>query len=472
MPAVLVAASLALVAWGALAFGAVYPWAWHPLIAGALVVGASALAVARRNGASSRGMGVLWALLVVALAASLQLVPLSVSWRQALSPATESYLLAHDLAYTVAPGPRPLSINPAMTLRGIVLLGGFLVWLAGLMRLFNLTGATRAAGALSGLGVVLALIGIIQLALLGQDAYTGMRIYGFWKPRNLLTTPFGPFVNKNHFAGWMVMVMPLAAGYAAGLAERGLRGVRATWRDRFLWLSSRDGGRVQLIGFALLLMGVSLTLTRSRSGLAAFLVAMFLFTIVAARRSGSVKLAALTSVGLAVFAAVVVFWAGVNLQQRFGSTNEAVALRRNVWHDAARVVSAFPLTGSGLNTFGTAMFEYQTSFPDQHVQEAHNDYLQLAAEGGLLLGIPLVAALLLFVRAIARRFRAGEDDTRGYWIRTGAVAGLVAIAVQSIVEFSLQMPGNAALFVVLAAIALHRAPARTSTRPAPSGARA
>ena len=71
------------------------------------------------------------------------------------------------------------------------------------------------------LGVLLALVGIVQLALLGQDVYTGMRIYGFWRPRNLLTTPFGPFVNKNHFAGWMVMVMPLAAGYMAGLAERG-----------------------------------------------------------------------------------------------------------------------------------------------------------------------------------------------------------------------------------------------------------
>ena len=48
---------------------------------------------------------------------------------------------------------------------------------------------------------------------------------------------------------------------------------------------------------------------------------------------------------------------------------------------------------------------------------------------------------------MARRFRAGEDDTRGYWIRVGAAVGLTAIAVQSIVEFSLQMPGNAALFV-------------------------
>ncbi len=472
MPSFLVAASLALVAWGALAFGAVYPWAWQPLIAGAGAVGAAGILVAWRRGASARGTVVLWALLAVALMASLQLVPLSVSLRQALSPASENFLLAHDLAYSVFPGPRPLSLYPAMTVRGIVLLFGFSVWLAGLARLFNLTGVARVARVLAGLGVLLALVGIIQLALLGQDVYTGMRIYGFWKPRNVLTTPFGPFVNKNHFAGWMLMAMPLVAGYAAGLAERGMRGVRATWRDRMLWLSSRDGGRLQLVGFALLLMGVSLTLTRSRSGLAALVVAMLIFTIVAARRSGSVKLAALTGSALAVFAVVIVLWAGVNIQQRFGSMNEAVALRRNIWRDAAHIVSDFPLTGTGLNTFGTAMFQYQTSFPDQRVYEAHNDYLQLAAEGGLLLGVPIVATLIVFARAVARRFGAGEDDTRGYWIRVGAVVGLIAIAVQSIVEFSLQMPGNAALFVVLAAIALHRAPARASSRPAAAPARA
>jgi O-antigen ligase len=229
---------------------------------------------------------------------------------------------------------------------------------------------------------------------------------------------------------------------------------------------------VQLVGFALLVMGVSLTLTRSRSGLAAFLIAMLVFTIVAARRSGSMKLAALTGGALAVAAFVIVVWAGVNLEQRFGSTNEAVSLRRKVWHDAARVVSDFPLTGTGLNTFGTAMVQYQTSFPDQRVVEAHNDYLQLAAEGGVLLGIPILTTVFLLVRAVGRRFRAGEDDTRGYWIRAGAVVGMVAIAVQSIVEFSLQMPGNAALFVLLTAIALHRAPSRTSSRTASAHARA
>src|SRR5262249_39372387 len=102
------------------------------------------------------------------------------------------------------------------------------------------------------------------------------------------------------------------------------------------------------------------------------------------------------------------------------------------------------------------MRAYQTATSDTLVWEAHNDYLQLAAEGGLLVGVPIALTLVLFVDGIRRRFSSDEDDRTTSWIRFGAATGLAAIGLQSLVEFSLQMPGNAVAFVVLAAIALHR----------------
>ena len=68
-------------------------------------------------------------------------------------------------------------------------------------------------------------------------------------------------------------------------------------------------------------------------------------------------------------------------------------------------------------------------------------------------------AIVVFVRAVRRRF-AQETSASTYWIRRGAVVGLLAIALQEIVDFSLQMPGNAFLFAVLCAIALHGTPSR------------
>jgi O-antigen ligase len=88
--------------------------------------------------------------------------------------------------------------------------------------------------------------------------------------------------------------------------------------------------------------------------------------------------------------------------------------------------------------------------------QAHNDYLQLMAEGGLLVAIPALIVAGLIVAGIRRRLSSGHDDRLTAWIRIGAVAGLLGMAAQSLVEFSLQMPGNAVLFVVLMALALHR----------------
>jgi O-antigen ligase len=102
------------------------------------------------------------------------------------------------------------------------------------------------------------------------------------------------------------------------------------------------------------------------------------------------------------------------------------------------------------------MAVYQTAPRETLFVQAHNDYLQVLAEGGILVVVPALAALVLVIHGIWRRFRAREDETARYWLRAGAVAGLAAIAAQSLVEFSLQKPGNTVLFVVLLAVALHR----------------
>ena len=143
---------------------------------------------------------------------------------------------------------------------------------------------------------------------------------------------------------------------------------------------------------------------------------------------------------------------------RFSDVPQAVQMRLNAWNDGADIIRDFPLTGTGLNTYGTATLFYAESGHELWFREAHNDYLQILAEGGLLVGIPAALFIAAFVVAVRQRFREEGRRHRSYWVRVGAVVGLCAIALQSLVEFSLQMPGNATVFVVLAAIALHRAP--------------
>jgi O-antigen ligase len=196
----------------------------------------------------------------------------------------------------------------------------------------------------------------------------------------------------------------------------------------------------------------------------AFAVAISIASVWAIRRmpSGSRRL-----VVAGYFACLVIFvvsWAGVDaIAARFGSANPATVNERlPIWRDTARLVADFWLTGSGLNTYGVAMLFYQTSVPGFHLREAHNEYLQLAAEGGVLLGVPVACAIAAFARDVRRRFVGSSGSS--YWVRLGAVTGLVAIALQSTVEFSLQMPGNAVLCAVLCGVALHRDPPGAAPR--------
>ena len=122
-----------------------------------------------------------------------------------------------------------------------------------------------------------------------------------------------------------------------------------------------------------------------------------------------------------------------------------------IWGDAARLIEDFPVTGTGAGTFGKAINVYQTAEPGYAIDQAHNHYLQLMAEGGAWLLLPAALAAGLFVVLAGRSLK--QDLSSNYLIRAGACAGMAGVMVQSIWETGLTMPANALLFAMLAAIA-------------------
>ena len=445
------------IAWGAFAFGAVYPWAYWPLAIAAAAVALAGLVTPAAIGWRTLDLtAVTLALAIFLVAAAAQLVPLPAATIHAISPETPSIVAQLDLTVQLDPASaRPLTIDPARTRRGLVVVASLAALIVGAARLFSIVGAAGTAWAIVVLGVLLALTGIVQRPL-----FTG-KIYGFWTPLQG-GSPFGPFVNKNHFAGWMLMAIPVAIGLICNDVSRGLRGVRPVWRERVLWLSSPDASRLLLLMGAAAVMTLSLFLTMSRSGMAAGALAA-VCVVLASRRDEvrGKKIAALAIVSALLVLAIG--WVGAGtIASRFSSGNARnVNGRTLVWKDAIEVVRTYPIAGTGLNTYSVAMIFYQRFNRPTRYSQAHNDYLQLAAEGGLLLTVPAAIAIVVFVRVVRRRF-AQETSASTYWIRRGAVVGLLAIALQEIVEFSLQMPGNAFLFAVLCAIALHRTPSDRS----------
>jgi O-antigen ligase len=450
-------AALTTCAWGVLAFGAVYPWAYWPMLAGTLAI--AALVFARRQTLEAvRSEPLMWPLAGVVAAIALQVVPLSPEWLDVLSSPTRPLVDQLDLSRAVNRGSHAISIQPHSTRLAL----GFAVVLSALIlamsRVFTAIGVRRFAVGLAALGLLVALSGIIQRPL-----FAG-KIYGFWEPAHR-TNSFGPFVNPNHFAGWMAMALPVTLGLICSRISRAMRrGVRG-WRDVVRWLSSPSASGLILLMMAAATMGLSLVLSLSRSGILCFLLAVLLTTrAVVKRQRGFRRLAAAGY--LATMAVCVLLWVGpATLAGEFSTSDwTQVQGRIGAWRDAVGVGRAFPLTGTGLNTYGYAMRVYQRHDMAAHYTAAHNDYLQLAAEGGLLVGIPAIWVFVVLCRSIRRRFLEQTDDAETYWIRIGAVTGLVAIALQEVVDFSLQIPGNALLFGVLCAIAIHS----PSHRAAPS----
>ncbi len=453
------------------AFGAVYPWAYGPLAAGSALVGLLGLFTGSRPVWASNRL-LLVALAGIAAVAVVQLVPLPLDRLTRVSPGTVAWLARYDLRYQVITDPfgdtaavirHATSIAPAKTILFIQLFVAAALLLAGLLRSLSRTAAMRLTKGIVFVGFALAILGIGQKAVLGDHAFGGMRIYGFWQPEFLLTTPFGPFVNKNHFGGWMLMGIPLALSLAMATVRED-DGRRRDLRQTLLWLSEPEGGRMLFYLVMALVMGLALMMTGSRSSVAALTLMVGGLAVVRGRQHSGRATVVLVIVALAALAAGLQ-WAGNDARlDRFTTDSQSLGMRLAIWRMSAGIVAAFPVLGTGMNTFGAASIVYQTS-GGQHYNEAHNDYVQLLVEGGVVTFLLLVVAIVGVTRSVLARLAANDDGAEARWLRVGASAGLVAIGLQSLVEFSLQMPGNAVLFVVLLALALYvPAPYRPASR--------
>jgi O-antigen ligase len=441
---------LGAVAWGALAFGGVYPWAYWPLAAACLVSGCLAYVAGR--GARIDGIGGWFKLVLLAVAAAIlvQCIPLPVGKLSAFSPHTLDLVRNLNPAFAAGLMSRhPISVWPKDTLVAFAIYSSLALLLVGMARLLSMTGSRRLVEALTGFGVILALIGIIQKPL-----YAGA-IYGLWN-LELGRMPFGPFVNRNHFAGWMLMALPLTLALLSAGIHHSMRDLRPGWRSKVLWFSSPEASQLILIAAAAVIMALSLMLTMSRSGIAAFMLSLVIMGSFVVRASDTRSRRLTSAACFVLLVVIVVVWSGPEvLASRFaagdwGEFNN----RRGAWTDAWNIVRDFPLLGTGLNTYWAAALFYQRHEVAYFFAQTHNDYLQLAAEGGLLVILPALACVGMLLWNVWRRM-SDERGSMAWWLRAGAVTSLLAIACQETVDFSLQMPGNAVLFTIVCAIALH-----------------
>ena len=315
------------------------------------------------------------------------------------------------------------------------------------------------------LGMVLGAYGLIQMA-------TGTRlVYWFWKPRQGQGEfIFGPFINRDHFGFYMLMVTPIAFGLVAEAYRRYRHrvGARANLRRRMVTLSSPPGLSLLYATVPALAAAGALIATTSRGALLAFLGSLAVAAFFLARRRG-----AAAGVIAVLLTLAVLSWFGLaRIHQRMNAAARDASGRTVVWEDTLQRMGGRWVGGSGLNTFDRAMSgatawalpegaspmsgPYETSFvglPHAGYRfikdapgmfwygQAHNDYVQILAETGAV-------GLLLMVWAFGRALVSVRSDP---WL----LLALLAPALHAFLDFGFQLPAVVALFVSIAAIKPH-----------------
>jgi hypothetical protein len=413
-----------------------------------------ALVVRPAVGRSAASRPLDYALIAVALAPLLQVIPLPKALVGALSPHSVPVRLALALDPRTVPAWVPLSIDPRSTLWASLVTAGAIALFFAARAIFEHGGVRQTVRGVSSMGFAVSIIAMAQAATAGR------LIYWRFPTEYEGPLPFGPFVNRNHFATWAIMAAPLCLGYIAARANR-MAAAQAAVANRRVRLARLADGRSLWLTAAGAAMIAALLISLSRSGIvslagAATLTALHLRPRAAAARGWWALAALVITIGIGITRADL-----PGVANRFSQSASGVANRTRIWKDTLPVVRDFWPTGTGAGTYRTAMLYYQRSERVVQFNQAHNHYLQAAAEEGLVLGACIACALAALAQAMRKRLSA--DTSGAYWIRAGAATGLVAVALQSLWETGLVMPANAALAAVLAAIALHeRLPAEKS----------
>ncbi|MGH1373397.1 MAG: O-antigen ligase family protein [Cellvibrionaceae bacterium] len=433
---------LVLLIWIPLPLGSNRPWAWHlmELVSFGLTVGWLWLFITERVKVGEvlrQSRALLTCLLAFAAVMFLQLLPLPSEWVALLRPLDAAL---EPAAWT------SISIDPHIT------------WIHARTTLcftalaFLVVALINTRDRLRTLAIVLLISGVFQGVYGALMTLSGIE-YGFFiKKGGFHGVATGTFWNRNHLANYLIL--SIATGTGLLLADL-YQDTSRNWRERGRrFLTTLLGSKVRVrIGLAM--MVIALVLTKSRMGNTAFFTSLILtgfFWLWATKRITRGSIILLISLVL-IDSLIVGAWFGIDkVKERLETTAFTKETRDEVNRDTWTMIKDQPLFGSGAGSYYTAFPRYRQSDINLYYDHAHNDYFQFVAEHGIVGCLPLAALLLLTLKHTVQTMR----QRRTLLFQAMAFAPLMAILamlMHSTVDFSLQIPANAATFVVILALA-------------------
>ena len=379
-------------------------------------------------------------------------VPLLEGLAALLSPARMEWVRPGRGLLDAAAGPAAISYAPARSLAW----WGFWLALVLLFAVLNRQLADRrflvgTLWLLLAVAVAEAFYGILQALVpnLGVLWVTHVKSY--------MGNARGTYINRNHFAGFIEMLLPLLLGFALS---------RVRWAGRPSFRRLLHSERLHqhlLMALALVLMALALLFSKSRAGITGLFIGLFVFFSLVRAGTHDMPRGVWWLSGFFVALTLLYGWhIGYGpIIERFLALDQSTS-RLDYWRDSLPIIAGHP--------FGIGPAAFETVFPLYNVSMAtdareavylHNDVLQLLVEAGWV-GFALIAgAFVVFMVKVLGRIRRMDavEDPRSFFLAVGAFAGLVSLGFHSFFDFNLQIPANAVYFVLLMAVA------RVASRP-------
>ncbi len=385
----------------------------------------------------------------------MQLIPLPAGIIKIISP--ETYNLYRETIFIDKPAAwLSISINKKATLVEFLRMASYTVFYVLTVQLLS-----RKYNLQKTIGIIIIYASLLSLFGIIQHFLSNNKIFWF---RELMQggSPFGPYTNRNHYAGLMGMLFPLILSLFLFYKPRFLK--YKSFRDKITGIFNIQRTNIYiLVGFSSILIGTSIFLTLSRSGIVSLCLSMIVFGMMFLAK-GSDKRRGVLIIVICILIVLSVGWFGWGpIIEKFESVRNKQGdisdMRLQIWKDSSHIIQDFPLTGTGFGSFIDIYPKYRTIKGDNIVEHAHNDFIELLSNGGLIAFL-IFAWFLFSLLYKSYKTYLKRHEMYSVYIFIAAVTGMISILIHGITDFNLNIGANGLYFFFMAGLAVSAANTR------------
>ena len=280
------------------------------------------------------------------------------------------------------------------------------------------------------------------LSALGLGQYFLGLDHSWWKPSEFLAATY---VNHNHFSGYIEMAFAIAFGFLLGIDKHHIPdSLKLKIIKLMLWIS-------------ILIMFFAFVFAQSRGAWLSLTIAFFVYNIFLVKRKKFKKWTLGIFIFIVALGAIFLYSGDDSVSERLKTIENKGAeaswgMRTKIWHGTVKMITDNPVLGTGIGTFSWGFPKYRTSAIGARAYYAHNDYLHIMAEVGLLVMSVIIWAIGVIIK---KGFERDQNDFRLMRnLRLAITVGLLSVVIHGLVDFNFHIPANMLMFACLSGIVM------------------